>query len=317
MNAAVLILSRLSLAAAFLTATPLAAGAEHDHSAPHDDPEPGRHAEHEDEAIVRRSAAEIEAFGVAIARAEPGRIDGGIELLGEVRANGDTLAHIVPRFPGIVRDVRATVGDDVRAGNVLATIESNESLAPYELKTQLDGTVIERHITRGESVDRDKQAFVIADLSSVWVDLAVYQKDLDHVRVGQEVLVSTGRAQAAGRISYLAPIVDAPTRTATARVVLRNPERTWRPGLFVTARLLDPEEAAVVAERSAIQIFAGRPTVFVETEEGFVPRPVTLGRTGETLVEVLGGLRAGERYAAANSFLLKAELGKHEAAHEH
>ncbi|MFN8626362.1 MAG: efflux RND transporter periplasmic adaptor subunit [Candidatus Binatia bacterium] len=272
---------------------------------------------HENDLTVHLSAAQLAAFGVTLATASPARIDHGVELLGEVRPNGDTLAHIVPRFPGIVRQVRTTVGDEVRAGEVLATVESNESLAPYELKTQLDGTVIERHITRGESVDREKPVFVIADLSSVWVDLAVYQKDLDHVRVGQSVLVSSGSAETEGKISYIAPVVDGPTRTAIARVVLPNAAHTWRPGLFVTARVLDPIPAAVAVARGAIQTIEGRTTVFVEAGEGFEPRTVTLGRGGETLVEVLDGLRPGDRYVATNSFLLKAELGKGEAGHAH
>lgn len=281
----------------------------------------GEHAdgEHADEEVVRLTPEQLAAFGVTITPAGPGKIDHGVELLGEVRPNGDTLAHVVPRFPGIVREVRKTVGQDVRTGEVLATIESNESLAPYEIKTRLDGTIIERHITPGEAVDRDKQAFTIADLSTVWVDLAVYQKDLDHVRVGQSVLIRTGAgaAEAEGRISYIAPVVNEPTRTATARVLLPNPERSWRPGLFVTARILDPIEAPVVVHRSAIQTIAGQPMVFVEHAGAFEPRPLTLGRMGDTSAEVLSGLRPGERYVVTNSFLLKAELGKSEAEHEH
>jgi cobalt-zinc-cadmium efflux system membrane fusion protein len=273
---------------------------------------------HDSASIVRLPAEALAQLGVTVATAGPGRIDAGIELLGQVRPNGDTLAHIVPRFPGIVRDVRRSVGDDVRAGEVLATIESNESLAPYEMKTQLDGTVIERHVTRGETVDREKQAFVIADLSSVWIDLDVYQKDLRRVRVGQSVLVSIDpdELDAEGRISYIAPVVDVPTRTATARVVLANPSRAWRPGLFVTARILDAVDAAVAVRRSAVQIIDGRPTVFVQAADGFAARALMLGRAGETWVEVLSGLTAGERYVATNSFLFKAELGKGAAAHE-
>lgn len=295
---------------------------EHDHGATkkQDDHDAGdKHDEHDDDGVVRLKAEQLTAIGVTLAVAGPGKIDHGVELLGEVRPNGDMLAHIVPRFPGIVRQVRKSVGDNVQAGETLATIESNESLAPYELKTQLDGTVIERHITRGESVDREKQAFVIADLSTVWVDLAVYQKDLDHVRVGQNVRISTspGLHEDEGTISYIAPIVDEPTRTAVARVLLPNPQRTWRPGVFVTARVLDPTPAAIVVQRAALQNIGGRPSVFVEGEEGFTAHPVTLGRTGETLVEVITGVEVGQRYAAANSFLLKAELGKGEAEHEH
>lgn len=272
----------------------------------------------EDERLVPIAPEQMKELGITVATAGPGRIDRGIELLGEVRPNGDTLAHIVPRFPGIVRDVRKSVGDEVRAGEVLATVESNESLSPYEMRTQLDGTILERHVTRGETVGRDKPTFIIADLSTVWIDLAVYQKDLDRVRVGQSVHVAIDpeRLDAEGRITYIAPIVDEPTRTATARVVLPNPNRSWRPGLFVTARVVDPVDAAVAVRRSAVQTVEGRPTVFVDTGEGFSARHVKLGRTGEAWVEVVDGLAAGERYAATGSFVFKAELGKGEGGHE-
>lgn len=268
--------------------------------------------------VVRLTPEQLSAFGVQIAVVGPGRIDRGIELLGEVRPNGERLAHIVPRFPGIVRDVRRTVGDDVRAGELLATIESNASLAPYDMRTLLDGTILERDLAVGEAVDRDKVAFVIADLSNVWVDLAVYQKDLSNLRVGQAVRLSGGPGlpDVDGTIAYITPIVDEPTRTAAARVVLANPDRVWRPGVFVTARVLDAIEAAIAVPPTAVQTVEGRPTVFVETPAGFEPRPVVLGRRGRALVEVLDGLTPGERVVAVNSFLLKAEFGKAEAAHE-
>jgi cobalt-zinc-cadmium efflux system membrane fusion protein len=268
--------------------------------------------------VVRLTPEQLSTFGVQIAAAGPGRIDRGIELLGEVRPNGERVAHIVPRFPGIVRDVRRTVGNDVRAGDLLATIESNASLAPYAMRTLLDGTIIERDLAVGEAVDRDKVAFVIADLSTVWVDLAVYQKDLSELRVGQAVRLAGGPGlpDVDGTIAYITPIVDEPTRTAAARVVLANADRVWRPGLFVTARVLDPIEAAIAVPPGAVQTVQGLPSVFVETSAGFELRPVVLGRRGRALVEVLDGLTPGERVVAVNSFLLKAELGKAEAGHE-
>lgn len=279
---------------------------------------PAAHDEGGATHAVRLTPEQLAAFGVTVLPAGPGRIDRGLELLGEVRPNGDRLAHIVPRFPGIVRDVRRSVGDDVRADDLLATVESNASLAPYEMRTRLDGTIIERDLTPGEAVDRDKVAFVIADLSSVWVDLAVYQKDLSNLRVGQTVRISGGAGlpDVDGTISYITPIVDEPTRTAAARVVLANPDRAWRPGLFVTARTLDPVEAAVVVPQTAIQTVGGRAVVFVEMDAGFVPRPVVVGRSGRSAVEILDGLAAGERLVTFNAFLLKAELGKSEAGQE-
>lgn len=287
-----------------------------------------RHAggdDHEEEseeatpAAVVLTAEQRSAAGIEVAEVGPAAIDSGIELLGEVHPNGDRLAHITPRFPGIVREVKKNAGDRVAAGDALAIIESSDSLAPYSLKTLIDGVILAKHLTRGEAVDREKQAFIVADLSSVWVDLAVYQKDLGRIAIGQRVRIHSVNEgpDAEGEISYLTPSVDQVTRTATARVVLDNPERKFLPGMFVTAHTLDADEAALAVPRDAIQTFEGRPCVFVETPAGFVPRIVTLGREGESRVEVFAGLAQGERIAVKNTFLLKAELAKAEAEHEH
>lgn len=273
---------------------------------------------HESER-VRLTGGQLAYFGVTVTPAGPGAVDFRIQLPGEIRPNEDHVAHIVPRFPGIVRDVYKSVGESVQAGDVLAVIESSESLVPYELKTLIGGTIIEKHLTRGEAVDRGRQAFVIADLTTVWADLGVYQKDLPHLHTGQAVHIAGGPGlpEATGTISYVTPVVNQPTRMATARVVLQNPDGIWRPGMFVTAHVLDPAPAEIVVPRSAIQVVAQAPVVFVETGDGFEPRPITIGRAGDTHVEILAGLRPTERFVATNSFLLKAELGKSEAEHEH
>ena len=275
------------------------------------------HDEHEGGAALDPGA--LEHAGVSFTTVGPGYVDDGVELLGAVRPNGDRLAHITPRFPGIVREVRRNVGDRVRAGEVLAVLESSESLAPYQLTTLIDGIIIEKHLTRGEAVDREKQCFVIADLSSVWIDLAVYQKDMARVGLGQRVRVRAAETgpEGEGTISYLTPALDEVTRTATARVELPNAEGQWRPGMFVAARALAEHEANLVVPTGALQTMNGRDVVFVADEHGVEPRPVTLGHRGETVVEVLSGLEPGLRVASTNTFLLKAELGKAEAEHEH
>lgn len=291
------------------------------------DDEQGKHAEggakdehgHDEDTSSSLSVKALEHGGVTFVPTDSGHVDDGVELLGTVRPNGDGLAHITPRFPGIVRDVRANVGDNVRAGAVLAVVESSESLAPYELKTLIDGTIIAKHLTRGEAVDREKQAFVIADLSSVWVNLSIYQKDLDRVRLGERVHVmeNLGSAASEGTITYLTPGLDDRTRTATARVTLPNPDRRWRPGMFVVAYALSPHPAAVVVPTGAVQTLEGQTVVFVAEGDRVESRLVVLGHRGRTVVEVLTGLRPGERIAATNTFLLKAELGKGEAEHDH
>jgi len=271
---------------------------------------------------IRLTAEDLAKHGVAVAVAGPGTIDAGLELSGVVRPNGDRLAHIVPRFAGVVRDVRRKIGDGVKAGDVLAVVESSGSLARYELETMIDGLVIERHLTLGESVGTETQAFVVADLRDVWVDLSAFQNDLPRVRVGQIARISAERFADDGsgveaRISYVAPVVDESTRATIVRAVLSNPSGSWRPGTFVTGRILDPVDVPVAVPEPALQTVEGRATVFVATEEGFEARVVSVGRRGENFAEIVSGLKAGERYAAAGTFLLKAELGKGEAEHEH
>lgn len=272
--------------------------------------------EPEETQEVRLSRQEREALGIEVAAAVPGLIDSGTELLGEVRPNADRLAHIAPRFAGVVREVRKKAGDAVRPADVLAIIESSDSLAPYQMTTQIAGVVLERDLAVGEAVDRDKHAFVVADLSTIWVELSVYQEDIARLSLGQAVRIQSVREgpSAEGVISYLTPALDPATRTATARVVLPNPDGRFMPGMFVKARALDAVRAEVTIPRTAVQTLSAKPVVFVEDDDGLTPRPVTLGREGDSRVEILAGLSAGERVAATNTFLLKAELAKGEAA---
>ena len=280
----------------------------------HDDH--GQERQHEEEGheeIVKLSADEMREFGIVVDEAGSATLTGSVDLPGEIQANDNTLAHIVPRFPGIVTDVRAQVGDRVEAGQVLAVIESDESLSPYEVKTLLAGTVTAKHITLGEAVSREHAAFVVADLGTVWADITVYQRDLGQVAVGQEVRISAGHAHppVTGAIAYVAPVVDEETRTALARVVLPNPGGAWRPGTFITARiLLERFVAPVAVPRTALQHFEDQDVVFVQTSEGFMPRPVTVGRSDENTLEIVSGLAAGENYVSQGGFTLKAELGK-------
>jgi cobalt-zinc-cadmium efflux system membrane fusion protein len=225
---------------------------------------------------------------------------------------------VAPRFPGIVREVRKHVGDRVSAGDVLAIIES-ENLATYELTVAFDGTVIDKHITPGEAVSRERPAYIVADLSTVWVHINVYQKALPEIRLGQSVWISTRdeALEAEGTVSYLAPVVDQATRTATARVVLPNDDGRWRPGLFVNATVALSVAAAVVVPRRALHTMDGTTVIFVAEDDTFVARPVNVGAVGRTKAEIVGGLSSGERFAADESFLVKTELGKGTAEHHH
>jgi len=253
----------------------------------------------------------LQRFGVTVATASPGVVDPGLQLPGEIRPDATRTAQVAAPFAGVARSVRARAGDSVRRGDVLAIVESH-TLATYELRAPLDGVVVSQLLTAGETADPSTPAFVIADLHSVWAEVSVYQKHLAQVRPGQRVRITAGYdvADAEGTISYVSPVLDQTTRTATARAVLSNDDARWRPGMFVTAYVLDPVDVAVAVPTTALQRVGGQTVVFVVEGDVFRPRPVTLGRMGLTVAEITAGLASGERYAATGSYLVKAELGK-------
>jgi cobalt-zinc-cadmium efflux system membrane fusion protein len=264
---------------------------------------------------VRLDPAQRAAVGIVVEKAGAGSIRRKIVLPGEIRPDPDRVAKLVPRYPGIVQQIRKAIGDPVKAGDTLAVIESSESLAMYPLKSEIDGTVIAKDITRGEAVSTDHVAFVVADLRNVWVDLSVYQKDLDAVRVGQRVAIAKGSAgpEAAAKLSYVSPVVDARTRTAVARVVLPNPDGSWRPGLFVTGTVtVESTDVPVAIPRRAVQRLDDQTVVFVSDGEQLESRAVRLGRSDGDSVEIVEGLAPGEPFVARGAFTLKSELAKGE-----
>ncbi len=197
----------------------------------------------------------------------------------------------------------------------LKTLASSEhaSFTHYTITAPFSGTVIEKHMTLGENVGAAADVFTIADLSTVWVNVNIYQKDLVSVHKGQSVALEIGHGipSVEGEIAWVGPQVDEGTRTATARVVLNNPDGSLRPGLFVTAKItVGNRPAKILVAKSALQTFEGKIVVFVRTDKGFEPQPVELGRQNDVVAEVLSGLAPGQTYAAKGSFTLKAQLSK-------
>lgn len=276
------------------------------------------HDEHDTEA-VKLSSDVVKELGIEIETAAPGLIQEYIEVPGEIVVNEDTKSHLSARFPGTVKVVHKKLGDSVKKDEVLAIIESNESLTAYELKSPQNGVVIAKHIAPGEFVQEDV-AITVANLDDIWVNLSIYQQDLPRVKPGQEVLVSQGHnlPEINGTIRYVSPFVNEETRTAIAQVVLPNEDGIWRPGLFVTGKIsISEKNVPLRIRKTALQQVEGKTSVFLETEEGFVPSPVELGLTNGFFAEVHKGMVSGDRYVAANSFALKAELEKEAFGDDH
>ncbi len=194
------------------------------------------------------------------------------------------------------------------------------NLTRYEIRAPIDGVVTEKKISAGQVLKDDADIFVIADLSSVWVEMTVHAKDLNLVKTGQKAVVKAASfdAQADGTVSYVGALVGEQTRAAKARIVLPNPKGLWRPGLAVNVELTAEEvDVPLAIAADAVQTLRDTPVVFGRYGDKFEARPVELGRSDGKVVEVLSGLEPGERYAASNSFVIKADIGKSGASHDH
>lgn len=281
-------------------------------------PEEGEgHAE--ESGHIALSAEQIRTAGIQLSRAGPARIRETLPLYGVIAPNAERTLEVAARYPGVIRTVRKRMGDAVQRGETLATVEANESLESYAVVAPLSGVVTTRNANPGEQTG-DRLLFTVADLSTVWVELAMFPRDIAKVRFGQEVRVRNREAEleATGKVVYVSPFSQAASQTLSARVLLDNPERHWAPGLYVAAEVTLSEAVVPLAVRNnAVQTVDERSVVFVHGDEGFEPRPVRLGRSDAEFSEVLSGVEEGESYAAANSFILKAELGKGSAEHGH
>lgn len=190
---------------------------------------------------------------------------------------------------------------------------SDTALTRYEIRAPFSGTVIQKHITLGEALKDDAQAFVVADLSTVWVDISVYQKDLTRITEGQKAVIDGGQSipYTEGDISYVGPLVGESTRTALARIVLPNPDGKLRPGMFVSVKVaVDNIKVPFRILKSALQTIEDEPVVFVKEEDGFLPKTVRIGQGNGRYVEIISGLKQGEYYASQNPFTLKAQISK-------
>lgn len=220
------------------------------------------------------------------------------------------------------------LGMDEPAVEVLA--QSGEVAPAYTIRAPIDGRVVEREITLGELVGPDKEKLlVLADLHPIWVLADVPEAQLRQVTVGSTARVTVPSVSAeavGGKVAYIQPEIDPSTRTARVRIEVPNEQAVMLPGMFATVEIAagssagSASEPVVAVPEEAIQNVEGEPAVFVPVEgepNTFAKRAVGVGRPVGGMVPVLAGLKEGEKYVASGSFLLKAELGKAGAAHEH
>lgn len=264
-------------------------------------------------------AQTAQSMGIATAEAGPAPLKLQLSLSGVIQADPARVSRVRARYPGIVREVAVQPWATVAKGALLASVQSNESLQNYSVNAPIGGVVVEHRAQVGEATGED-MLFTIVDLSRVWVELDVFQNDLARIADNQpvEVFDLDGRKLADGRVSRIAPLAVHGSQSVRARVVLENATGALRPGQFVSGRVTVNEfQSTLAVEKSALQRFRDFDVVFEQVGDTYEVRMLELGRADATHVEVLSGLDAGARYVTRNSYLIKADIEKAGASHDH
>ncbi|WP_449468196.1 efflux RND transporter periplasmic adaptor subunit [Stenotrophomonas humi] len=271
-----------------------------------------------DSTVIK--AAMAEQSGIVSAPVQAGTIADEHEVQGLLTPVDGRVAQVMARFPGPIRTLRANVGDRVRAGQPLASIDSNLSLTTYSINAPISGVVLARQAQVGAVAGEGTPLFEIGDLSELWVDLHIFGADTQHITAGVPVTVTrmTDGISQGTTLERVLPGTATASQSTVARATVRNEDGLWRPGAAVTARIVVAmQPAEKVVPLSALQTLEGREVVFVRDGETYTARPVTLGARDASKVEVKAGLEVGEQVVVEQSYVVKADIGKAGASHEH
>lgn len=264
-------------------------------------------------------AAQAEAAGIVVEVAGPATIEETIALAGRVELQPQGRADITAWYPGRIVAMRSAIGDRVRRGEILASVNSSESLQTYAIPSPISGVVMARNANVGD-VAGAAPIYVIADATQVHAEFYVYPRDAERLRAGQAVTVRSlsGDHVARAPIEAILPTADMMTQTIVAHVDLPNADGLWRPGQAVEgAAVVSTYEAPLAVRTRALQRFRNFTVVFARVGETYEVRMLELGRQTPEWTEVLGGLRPGEVYVSGNAFLVRADIEKSGAGHDH
>jgi cobalt-zinc-cadmium efflux system membrane fusion protein len=271
------------------------------------------------EGRTKISAEAAKQGGIEIARAGPATIGERRELFGTVELDPSARYEIRGQFPGRVVEVTKSVGQSVRRGELLARIESSESLQVYPVYSPVSGVIAERNGNPGD-ITHDQPLYVITNPAGTTVVFNIFPRDLGVVRPGMQVLVETQDGQPVGTATlgnYLAE-GNAEAGTALVRAAIPNRGGWIRPGMAMRGTLQVNTQSVPLAVRTeAIQPFRDFQVVYANYGDQYEVRMLELGRRGPEYTEVLSGIEPGTPYVAEGSFLVRADIEKSGASHDH
>lgn len=293
---------------------------EHEHAHEHgDETSPPDNEDHHDK--LKLSPQQISNAGLVLSTAGPALLQQKLPLFGVLSIPSHQQYRLNAPYVGLVEQVLVEVGDQVSAGQMLARVRNSNTLQSYPLLAPASGVISQRWLNPGDLAS--SPLLEISDDSQLWFEMSVFPTDASQLRLEQQLqLQDLDRPQAATvqtHVNYIAPQLSMGHITR-ARATLASAElpEHWRAGMHLQAWLtVAQQEVAVAVPQSALQQLAGKTVIFVQQGQEFIATEVELGLVAPPLVEIRHGLAPGSRYVSQQSFVLKAELGKASAGHNH
>jgi cobalt-zinc-cadmium efflux system membrane fusion protein len=275
-----------------------------------------QYASYEGRTTIAAEAAE--QAGVKVETAGPAEIEEVIDIAGRVEVVPQARTEVRAWYPGRIMAMTKALGDTVRRGETIARVESSSSLQTYNIPAPQNGVIVERNANVGDTSE-DRALYVIADLTQLHAELFVYPRDAERVRPGQKVEIRslTGDKQAILSIEKVLPTANPESQTLVAHVELPA-DREWRPGMAVEGRVTIGTYRVPLAVRTpALQRFRDFTVVYARYGDTYEVRMLELGRQTPEWTEILGGLEPGTPYVTDNAFLIRADVEKTGATHDH
>ncbi len=266
--------------------------------------------------ISTKMATEV---GIEVEPVGNAKIEETLDVLGRVEFAPDAQATLRARFPGKILEVNKYEGQSVKKGEILARVENNESLETYAIKSPMDGVIVNSQANVGDVVF-DTPLFVIGDLTRLRVDFHVYPVDLEKVRPGKTVTVQSisGTVKTETELEAYLPSTVSATQTMIIHASLPNQSLIWLPGMTVKGTVItDRTEVPLAVRTDALQRFRDFTVVFAQVGEDYEVRMLELGRSTPEWTEVISGIKPGQPYVTGNSFIIKADIEKSGASHDH
>ena len=264
------------------------------------------------------AAAAADEAGVKVEGAGPATMEETIDLSGRIEIQPQARVEIRATYPGPILEMAKLLGQTVARGEVLAELRSSDSLQTYRLTAPIAGTIVERNANPGD-VAAGQALYVIADLRRLHADLFVHPEDADRIRVGQRVEIRnlSGTRRIVSTIETMLPSTDPHTQALTAHVELPA-DGNWRPGMGIEGLVTVGTYQVPLAVRTpALQRFRDFTVVYARYDNSYEVRMLELGRQTPEWTEVLGGLDPGTPYVTENAFLIRADVEKSGATHDH